>query len=77
MKSFLCSRTTKQDLGHIKTNPRRRGFVLRLARVIYLWQQPDGHTGQCGGQGHCSMHTAAYIIAKSIITSMMIDFFSE
>ena len=47
---------------------------MRLSRIIYLWQQPEGHAGQCGGQGQGSVQALAHSAAKSIITNMSNDF---
>jgi hypothetical protein len=44
-----------------------RGFLLRIALFIYLWQQaPPGQSGQCGGHGQGCGHTLAHKAAKSI-----------
>jgi hypothetical protein len=47
---------------------------MRLSRVIYLWQQPEGHAGQCGGQGQGSAQMPAHKAATSNITNMLDDF---
>jgi hypothetical protein len=43
--------------------------------MIYLWQQPAGHSGQCGGQGQGCVQTVEHIKAKSIKANMMNDFY--
>jgi hypothetical protein len=47
---------------------------MRLSRIIYLWQQPEGHAGQCGGQGQGSVQALAQSAARSIITNMLDNF---
>lgn len=45
---------------------------MRLSRIIYcLWQQPEGHAGQCGGHRQGSVQALAQSAAKSIITNML------
>jgi hypothetical protein len=50
---------------------------MRSAKVIYLWQQPAGQSGQCGGQGQGCGHTLAHKAAKSINTNIRNEFIRE
>jgi hypothetical protein len=48
---------------------------MRLSRIIYcLWQQPEGHSGQCGGHMQGCVQALAQSAARSNIANMWNDF---